>query len=115
VALPRFTLRFGSPMSGPLQQPGMKVAFTEAADFSGIAELRGNEKLYIQEVYHDTYVSVDEVGTEAAAATGVVMRTTSVVTGPTVELRADRPFFFFLRDAKSGRLLFAGRLLDPTK
>lgn len=114
VALPRFTLRFGLPLRGPLRELGMKAAFTEAADFTGIAAApsQGGD-LYLSEVHHETYVSVDEAGTEAAAATGAVMRTTSLITGPTIEFRADRPFLFFIREAKEGRVLFAGRLLEP--
>ena len=52
-------------------------------------------------------------GTEAAAATGGVMRTTSLVTGPLAEFKADHPFLFFIQDTKHGRILFAGRVADP--
>lgn len=113
VTLPRFTFRAGGPMNGPLQELGMKIAFTDRADFSGIAEPRGGDRLFLNQVFHETYVAVDEIGTEAAAATGGVMRTTSLVTGPVVDFRADHPFLFFIQDAKRGRILFAGRVATP--
>lgn len=115
VTLPRFTFRSGGPMSGPLEDLGMKIAFTDKADFSGIVERRDGqaEPLSISQVFHQTWVAVDELGTEAAAATGIVMRTTSVEVGPVAEFRADHPFLFFVYDTKRGRILFAGRLLDP--
>lgn len=113
VSLPRFTFRGGGPMASSLQDMGMKLAFTEKADFGGIAKPRANEPLYIDQVFHQTWIAVDELGTEAAAATGVTMRTTSLVTGPPVEFKADRPFLFFIRESAQGRLLFAGRVMNP--
>lgn len=115
VTLPRFTFRSGGAMSGPLEDLGMKVAFTDKADFSGIVEPRERraERLMISDVFHQTWVAVDELGTEAAAATGTVMRTTSMDVGPIVDFRADHPFLFLIHDAKHGRILFAGRVADP--
>jgi serpin B len=113
VALPRFTFRSGGPMSGPLRDLGMRTAFTDAADFSGIAEPRGSDRLFVNQIFHEAWVAVDEIGTEAAAATGTTMRTTSLLTGPVAEFRADHPFLFLIRDTKSGRILFAGRVIDP--
>ncbi|HVJ90754.1 MAG TPA: serpin family protein [Labilithrix sp.] len=113
VTLPRFTFRGGGSMNSTLQDLGMKTAFSEKADFSGIAAPRAGEPLYMSQVVHQTWVAVDELGTEAAAATGATMRTTSVVTGPVVEFRADHPFLFFVSDVKQGRVLFAGRVLNP--
>jgi serpin B len=113
ITLPRFTFRSGGPMNATLQELGMKTAFTDKADFTGIADPQGNERLYINQVFHQTWISVDELGTEAAAATGVTMRTTSLVTGPVVEFKADHPFLFVVHDAKHGRILFAGRVANP--
>jgi serpin B len=113
VTLPKFTVRSGGPMNAPLQELGMKTAFTSNADFSGIAEPTAGERIEISQVAHQTYVAVDEIGTEAAAATGVVMRTTSLPMGPIVEFKADRPFLFFIQDTKRGRILFMGRVSDP--
>lgn len=112
VTLPRFTFRSGGTMNSALQELGMKTAFTERADFGGIADT-GSERLYVSQVVHQTYIAVDELGTEAAAATGVTMRTTSIITGPVVEFKADHPFLFFIHDTKHGGLLFAGRLATP--
>lgn len=115
VTFPRFTFRSGGVMNGTLQELGMKTAFTEKADFTGIADPQATagERLYINQVFHQTYVAVDELGTEAAAATGATMRTTSMITGPVIDFKADHPFLFVILDAKHGRVLFAGRVANP--
>ncbi|AKU94348.1 Serine protease inhibitor (serpin family) [Labilithrix luteola] len=113
VTLPKFTFQWGGAMNAALQDLGMKAAFTPKADFAGIADPQGTERLFISDVVHKTWVAVDESGTEAAAATGVVMRTTSMPVGPVVEFKADHPFLFFIRDTKSERILFVGRVSDP--
>jgi serpin B len=111
LSLPRFTFKSGAPMNTILQDLGVKTAFTDHADFSGISE---SKDIALSQVVQQTFVSVDEQGTEAAAATGVVMRTTSLAMGPIVEVKLDRPFLFFVRDAKRGRILFVGRVADPS-
>jgi serpin B len=80
------------------------------ADFSGMTT---EERLLIDEVIHEAYIAVDEEGTEAAAATAVVMQETSA---PMVDetLTIDRPFIFALRDTETGALLFLGRVVDPS-
>ena len=90
----------------------MKLPFTEAADFSGIAA----EPLKIGQVEHVADIDVDEEGTEAAATTGVEIVATSAPAPPidSVTFNANRPFLFFVRDDKSGAILFAGRLADPS-
>ncbi|MCW5832605.1 MAG: serpin family protein [Labilithrix sp.] len=113
VTLPRFTFRSGGAMNAPLQELGMKTAFTDKADFSGIADPSAGERLFVDQVIHQTWISVDELGTEATAATAVTMRTTSMITGPVVEFRADHPFLFLIHDTKHGRVLFAGRVTNP--
>jgi len=115
VTLPRFTFRSGGVMNTTLQDLGMKAAFTDKADFTGIADPQATagERLYINQVFHQTYVAVDEFGTEAAAATGATMRTTSMLTGPVLEFKADHPFLFVIHDTKHGRVLFAGRVANP--
>ncbi|MCL2778439.1 MAG: serpin family protein [Polyangiaceae bacterium] len=113
VTLPKFTFDFGSSMNNALKALGMKAAFTPNADFSGIAKPQGNDRLYVSNVVHKTWVAVDEEGTEAAAATGVGTRTTGMTIGPVAEFRADHPFLFFIRDTKSGRILFIGRFTEP--
>lgn len=92
---------------------GMPSPFTPGlADFSGMTS---EEALFISQVVHQAFIGVDEAGTEAAAATAVVMsREAAVVTEPEVVLTIDRPFVFVLRDVPSGTILFLGRVLDPT-
>lgn len=113
VTLPKFTFGWGGSVSRTIQDLGIKTAFGDKADFSGIAAPQGNERISISEIVHKTWIAVDEAGTEAAAATGVVMRTTGMPMGPVAEFKADHPFLFFIRDTKSGRILFVGRVVDP--
>jgi len=94
-----------------LGQMGMPIAFTDRANFSGMTK---QEPLEIADVVHQAFIAVDENGTEAAAATGVVMRATSAPLKP-VELRIDRPFLFLIQDDETGAVLFMGRVADPTK
>ncbi|MBS3761560.1 MAG: serpin family protein, partial [Halodesulfurarchaeum sp.] len=96
-----------------LETLGMTAAFDpQEADFSGMADLdRSVDRLYIDEVYHDTFISVDETGTEAAAATGAVAGLTSAPKNE-FEFVADRPFLIAIRDRPSGALLFLGRVVD---
>jgi serpin B len=110
VRLPRFEIEAKASLAGLLSRLGMPLAFTEAADFSGVNG--GGDPLFIKAVEHKAVVRVDEKGTEAAAATGVVAGTTSVPPQP-VPFIADRPFLFVIRDGQTGTLLFVGRLSDP--
>jgi serpin B len=89
---------------------GMPDAFTGAADFSGMI---GSRDLFIAEVIHKAFVSVDEAGTEAAAATAVVMKKMAMPEEP-VEVTVDRPFVFLIRDVETGAVLFVGRVVDPS-
>lgn len=88
----------------------MPSAFTDAADFSGITTA---ERLLISDVVHQANIDVDEQGTEAAAATAVVMREYAMATDE-VTVRLDRPFLFALRDVPTGAILFLGRVGDPS-
>jgi serpin B len=81
-------------------------------DFSGI---NGKRDLFISAVIHKAYVDVSEEGTEAAAATGVIMKITSAGPTRTPVFRADHPFVFVIRDNHSGSVLFIGRALNPLK
>lgn len=114
VELPRFELKNARiPLKDSLQQLGMKLAFDSGkADFTGMS---GEKDLYISDAFHEAFVKVDESGTEAAAATAVVM--TKRGGGPPAEristFHADRPFLFAIRDTESGAILFLGRVLDP--
>ena len=74
----------------------------------------GRKDLQIADVYHKAYVSVDENGTEAAAATGVTMRLTAMPAQPVV-VALDHPFIFFIRDIQTGTVLFVGKVMNPAK
>ncbi len=121
VTLPVFEVNPSTSLSlkETLKEMGMPVAFQNGrADFSGIANPPNPEdRLYIGDVFHKAFVRVDEKGTEAAAATAVVMPRSGAKMEPekTVEFRADHPFLFFLRDVRSGMILFMGRVNDPAK
>jgi serpin B len=109
LVLPKYTFQSEINLSQALMELGMPVAFSESADFSGMT---GNRELSISEVLHKAFVKVDEEGTEAAAATGVVMRLTSL--NPSViQMRLDHPFLFMIQDNHSGTVLFLGRVLNP--
>ncbi len=115
VSLPRFTFRSGGSMNAALQALGIKTAFGSKADFSGLfAPSSQKERPRLDQVVQQTWIATDEVGTEASAATGGVTRTTSLVLGPVTELKADRPFLFLVRDVRGGRVLFVGRVTDPS-
>ena len=113
VAMPKFKIAGDTiSLKDMLQGLGMKTAFTGDADFSAI-DL--TTKVHIGDVLHKAYVSVDESGTEAAAATAVIMAGSAARTGSPIAVNANRPFFFALRDLTTGAVLFAGRVTDPTE
>ena len=109
--LPKFTTRTSAQLKDLLSALGMPVAFTADADFSGMTK---EERLEIADVIHQAFIAVDEKGTEAAAATAVVMRATAMPAEP-VTLRVDRPFLYAIQDDATGAVLFMGRVTDPTK
>jgi serpin B len=110
LVLPRFSLETRTELGAVLTALGMTDAFDpDLADFSGMT---AEERLFIAAVVHQANIDVDEEGTEAAAATAVVMRATSLPERQ-VELRVDRPFLFALRDAPTGTVLFLGQVVDP--
>ena len=110
LTLPTFSIETKAQLGDVLAALGMPTAFSDAADFSGITTA---EQLVIDEVIHQANIDVDEKGTEAAAATAVVMRAGSAPAEP-VTLRVDRPFLFALRDVPTGAILFLGRVGDPS-
>jgi serpin B len=105
LTMPGFEFDSEFSLSDTLAAMGMPLAFSGAADFSAIT---GNRDLFISEVVHKAFVAVDEAGTEAAAATGVVMPTSMPP-----DLTIDRPFIFLIRDIDTGAILFVGRVLNP--
>ncbi len=111
VEMPAFEFRSEFMLRETLRGMGMDEPFTPGlADFSGMTT---EEALFISQVIHQAFIGVDEAGTEAAAATAVVMSREAAVI-PDVVLTLDRPFIFVIRDVPSGTVLFIGRVLDPT-
>jgi serpin B len=110
VALPRFKMTKEFSLKDALQALGMRQAFVPGgADFTGMSG--SGRKLFISAVVHKAFVDVNEEGTEAAAATGVVVGLTSARIIP--DFRADHPFVFVIRDTRSGSVLFMGRVTNP--
>lgn len=109
LALSSWRFRSQLALKEPLQKLGMRHAFSDAADFSAMSP----EALAITDVLQEVYIAVDENGTEAAAATAVIVGETSAPSAEPVELIVDRPFLFWISDRETGATLFLGRVLDP--
>ncbi|MDH4268942.1 MAG: serpin family protein, partial [Dehalococcoidia bacterium] len=109
LTMPKFEFDSDFSLKDTLAAMGMPIAFSGGADFSGMT---GNPELFISEVIHKAFVAVDEAGTEAAAATAVIMRLTAVPES-VVAVTIDRPFIFLIRDVETGAILFVGRVLNP--
>jgi serpin B len=99
---------------------GMKTAFDKpagSANFDKIAPRKPNDYLYISQVFHKTFIAVDEKGTEAAAATAVTMMAAAAALRspppPPIEVKVDRPFVYAIQHVPSGVCLFLGRVTDP--
>jgi serine protease inhibitor len=92
---------------------GMNLAFNSSlANFSYMVDLEAlNDNVYISEVYHSTFIEVDEKGTEAAAATAIEMNVKMAVINPLI-LEFNRPFFFFIEEKETNTILFAGQLIN---
>jgi serpin B len=110
LTLPRFKVESSFSLADTLAKMGMPDAFGAQADFSA---MDGQKDLFISAVVHKATISVDEKGTEAAAATGVAVQAMAMMNSPTVTI--DRPFFLMIVEPASGTILFTGRVLDPTK
>jgi serpin B len=118
VSLPKFTFDSTFKLADALKALGMKQAFDkERADLKGIAD-PASESLYIDDAIHKAFIDVNEEGTEAAAATAIIVGavTTCFCAPPQPKIfDADHPFLFALRDVHTGSLLFLGRVVDPGK
>jgi len=115
LTLPKFKMSSSFELSGTLTVLGMKDAFNRGlADFSAIT---GKPDLFISAAIHKAFVDVNEEGTEAAAATGIIMSRATAMARPIppIIVRVDHPFLFLIRDDNSGSILFMGRVTDPTK
>lgn len=110
LSLPKWQFEASFQLAETLSKLGMRDAFmTGAADFSG---MDGTRNLYIGQVIHKAFVAVDETGTEAAAATAVILPASGIAEAPLV-VTIDRPFIFLIRDNATGAILFVGRVMKP--
>lgn len=110
LSMPRFTSRTPIELVAPFQSLGVKRAFIEgSADFSAMSR----EPVFIGAIVHEAWIATDESGSEAAAATAVVMVPKGISPKPSVTLHIDRPFFWFISDAQTGAMLFMGRVTKP--
>jgi serpin B len=111
LKMPKFKYKTKFQLRDTLSQMGMPDAFDlDTADFSGID---GTRRLFIQNAFHEACISVDEKGTEAAAATAVVIGLTAAPSSLTVTI--DRPFIYLIRDIETNAILFIGRVMNPDK
>jgi serpin B len=113
IKFPRFKYEYKTKLNNALSKMGMGIAFTDAADFTGINK---NGGLLIDFVKHKTFIEVNEEGTEAAAVTAVGMRLVSIGNGPdTVPFYVNRPFFYAITEKSTGAVLFMGTVKNPQK
>lgn len=110
LSMPRFEFTRSMSLNQMLIDMGMPTPFSTAADFNGFT---GASDLFISAVVHKAFVKVDETGTEAAAATAVVMTRECMPPTP-VEMDIDHPFLFLIMDQQTSSILFMGRVMDPS-
>lgn len=119
VSLPKFEVNPTASLmlNEPLKKLGIKDAFDQKkANFEGMNKSTNpNQRLFIAAVVHKAFVKVDEKGTEAAAATAVVMASRGAMPMPATKFQADHPFLFLIVDKKTGLVLFMGRVVDPSQ
>ena len=114
LALPRFKAAFKADLVPPFRQAGLSLPFENKADFSGMTGRPASDRgLKIGQIAHRAVVEVEEEGTEAAAATAIVMVPAAARPDVPEPFRVDRPFLFYLVDDKTGAILFQGRISDP--
>jgi serpin B len=115
IQLPKFKIECSTDLNAPLKAMGMKLAFDDRnANFTGMAESR--DDLFISKVVHKAVIDVNEQGTEAAAATAIIMAVRSAApirTMPFVpSIVADHPFLFLIRNTQTGAILFMGQFTN---
>ncbi len=117
IVLPRFKLEYEKTLNDALSALGMGIAFDPSqADFYGMLDAPIDMAFYISQVLHKTFVEVNEEGTEAAAVTSVVMALSAMpMEKETFTMVVDRPFFYAIRDERTGAILFLGTVTDPTQ
>ncbi len=109
LSLPKYKFESEFNLTDTLIDMGMPDAFYHA-DFSGMT---GKPELFISDILHKAFVAVDEEGTEAAAATAVIMKMSAIMPESLIEVKFDHPFLFLIRDNATGTILFIGRVLNP--
>lgn len=114
--LPRFKTTFATSLTSTLRSMGMNVPFLQGADFSGMMGKDADEDFVISDILHKAFIEVNEEGTEAAAATAVMVSACCAMVAPDPDpvFRVDHPFLFIIRDNNTGSILFMGRIEDPT-
>jgi serpin B len=112
LSLPKFKFETGYLMSNDLKEMGMPTAFSANADFTGMSQ---THELFISEVIHKTFVEVSESGTEAAAATAVIVAGTGYPEHQPKIFDADHPFIFLIQQKDTGNILFIGRVFNPAQ
>lgn len=112
LLLPSFKLETSYGLNDTFRNLGMPTAFSNQADFSGITT---QKRLAVSDIIHKAFIEVDETGTEAAAATGIVVSVTSAIIDPIPPktFRADHPFIFMIEDTRNGNVLFMGKVMNP--
>jgi serpin B len=113
ISIPKFTMEFEIDLEKKFEKMGMTDAFSGKADFSGMT---GKKDLQIDKVIHKAFIEVNESGTEAAAATAVVMieKSSAVPNKPSLYyFIADHPFLYLIKDNQNGAILFMGKLMLP--
>ena len=115
ISLPKFKSETGYSMAPTLAAMGMPSAFGSTSNFDGMREGESNAEIFISQVIHKAFVKVDELGTEAAAATGVGADGGSINPNFTPYLNADRPFIYLIKDNRTSSILFIGRMMNPAE
>lgn len=113
VTIPKFKVEYDITLNEILQQMGIQKAFNGEADFSKMFAAESEDSFYISQVLQKTFIEVDENGTEAAAATAIIMMNATALPQPEeiINFVANKPFTYFIRDDESGEILFLGKLL----
>lgn len=113
VTIPKFKVEYSLTLNDILKQMGIKKAFGGQAEFDKMFTTNSADTFYISQVLQKTFIDVDENGTEAAAATAVILKATSVKPQPEeiIDFVANKPFTYFIRDDESGEVLFLGKIL----
>ncbi|WP_230199304.1 MULTISPECIES: serpin family protein [Oceanobacillus] len=115
LRMPKFSLEYEAELQNFFQSLGMEQAFdTQEADFSNMIDQEQLGALYIDKIVHKTFLDVDEEGTEAAGATSVEMKTTSIEIGENFDMEINRPFLLTISDNETDTILFMGMIHEPT-